>query len=62
MQAKLDGDGIIIGYTTTRKKAYPESVKEIEKKYIELSGKEYIDHKFFKSAELYHGEGIATRA
>ena len=61
MQAKLDQQGVLVGYTTTRKKAYPDSIKEVEKKYIELSGEEHIDHRFFTSAALYHGEGIATR-
>ena len=54
MQAKLDDNGTIIGYTTTRKKACPEKIREVEKKYIEFSGDEHIDHKFFMSATLRH--------
>ncbi len=60
MQAKLDDSGNIIGYTISRKMAYPEAILEAEKKYEELKAHKDIDHEYFMSAELYHGEQIAT--
>ena len=62
MQAKLDEDGTIVGYTATRKRADAKKIREIEKTYSELSGNEHINHKYFMSATLTHGEHTATRA
>jgi len=61
MQARLDESENIIGYTASRKMAYPQSVEEAEKKYSELMGIKHIDDEYFMSAELYHGEQIATK-
>jgi len=61
MQARLDESKNIIGYTASRKMAYPQSVEEAEKKYSELMGIKHIDDEYFMSAELYHGEQIATK-
>ena len=47
IQPKLDENGEITGYVAGRKVAYPDAYKEIEKKYAELSGDEYIDDAFF---------------
>lgn len=59
LQAKLDEKGNIIGYTASRKMAYPESRKEVEEKYKQLKGVQHIDHEYFMRSELYHGEGLA---
>ena len=61
MQAKVDNKGTIIGYTTTRKKACPEEILEVEKKHREFSGDEHIGHKFFMSATLRHEQDIVSR-
>ena len=47
IQPKLDESGEIIGYVAGRKVAYPDSYREIEEKYAELSGEEHIDDPFF---------------
>ncbi len=62
VQAKVDEKDEIIGYTATRRKAYEESIIDAEKHYKELQGKEHIDNKYFLRAELFHGEGLATRS
>jgi len=61
IQAKLDDNGNVTGYTASRKMAYPQSVEEAEKKYSELMGIKHINDEYFMSAELYHGEHIATK-
>jgi len=62
IQAKVNSEGEVTGYTATRKMAYPESILEVEAKYEELMGDEHADHEYFMSAELYHGTNLATRA
>lgn len=62
MQAKLDANNTIVGYTATRKRADAQKIKEIAKTYSDLSGNEHINHKYFMSATLRHGEQTATRA
>jgi len=59
LQAKLDEEGNIVGYTASRKMAYPESRKEAEEKYKQLKGAQHIDHEYFMRSELYHGESLA---
>jgi len=61
IQAKLDKNGKVTGYVAGRKVAYRESIKEVEKKYEQLQGDEFIDHPFFMSNELYHGKHLATQ-
>lgn len=61
MQAKLDENGTIVGYITTRKKACPNEVEKVEQKYREFSAEEHKEHKYFMSATLRHNEHIATR-
>lgn len=53
IQAKLDESGEITGFIATRKVAYPETIKEIEKIYAEYQGDEYIDHDVFMASEGY---------
>ncbi len=62
MQPKLNDEGKIIGYTLTRRQAYPESIKEMEKVYNTLQGEEHIGDPFFMRGELFHGEDLATHA
>jgi len=61
VQVKLDENGKITGYTATRRRAYVDSVLEADKKYKTLQGKEHINDEYFMRAELFHGDGIATR-
>ena len=61
VQVKLDEHDNVIGYTATRRRAYETSIKEAEEKYNELQGKEHINDTYFMRAELFHGDGIATR-
>lgn len=61
VQAKLDEDGKIVGYTATRKKAYEASCEEAEAKYKDLQGKAHIGDEYFMRAELFHGDELATR-
>ncbi len=60
MQAKLDENREIVGYTATRRKAYSSARMEAEDKYNERQGKAYIDDEYFMRAELFHGDNIAT--
>lgn len=53
IKAKLDETGEIIGYIATRKVAYPETIKEIEKIYASHQGDEHIDDKVFMVSEDY---------
>jgi len=53
VQAKLDKNNEIIGYTATRKKAYEEPRLEAENKYKVLQGKKYINDKYFMQSEFY---------
>lgn len=62
VQAQVDENGEVVGYTATRRKAYTESLLEVEKKYNELQGKKYINDEYFIRAELFHGNDLATRA
>lgn len=61
IQAKLDEEGNIIGFTASRKMAYPESRRETEEKYSQLQGLKHIDDPYFMRSELYHGEQIAKQ-
>ena len=61
VQVKLDENGNVIGYTATRRKAYDNSVKEAEERYKERQGKQHMNDAYFMSAELFHGDGVATR-
>lgn len=61
VQVKLDKDDKIIGFTATRRKAYDTSILEIEEKYKALYGKEHTNDDYFMRAELFHGDGVATR-
>jgi aerotaxis receptor len=54
IQAKLDKQGEIIGYTSSSKVAYDERRKEVENKYKELMGNEHIDHEYFMISESYY--------
>ena len=49
IQPKEDANNKIVGYISGGKVAYPNEVKIIEKKYIELHGDEHIDDKSFLS-------------
>jgi hypothetical protein len=62
VQAKLDENDEIVGYTATRRKAYIASLLDVEKKYNELKGKKHCDDAYFMRAELFHGDALATRA
>jgi len=62
VQAKLDENKEIVGYTATRRKAYIESRMEVESKYKELQGKAYRDDEYFMHAELFHGDDLATQS
>jgi PAS domain S-box-containing protein len=59
IQPKLDEDGNIIGYASSRRYAYPESIKEVTKHYANLRGDEYIDDEYFMNTELFHGDAVA---
>jgi len=61
VQTKLDENKKIVGYTATRRKAYRSSLLEVESKYKELQGKEHINDAYFMSAELFHGDALATQ-
>ena len=62
MQAKLDENSTIVGYTATSKRADTNELEEIKEIYSKLSGNEHINHKYFTSAILRHGEQTASRA
>jgi len=53
VQAKLDENDQIIGYTSTGKMAYEQPRKEVEEKYKELMGKDFVDDKYFMASESY---------
>ena len=61
VQAKLDENKEIVGYTATRRKAYVSSLMEVEKKYKELQGEEHVNDEYFMRAELFHGDALATQ-
>jgi len=60
IQPKLDSHGNVIGYVANRRDAYPKVIEEIEKKYEELQGIEHMHDEYFLSAELFHGDELAT--
>jgi len=60
IQPKLDENGEIIGYVANRRDAYKDAIEEVEKKYKELQGDEYMEDPYFMRAELYHGNDMAT--
>jgi PAS domain S-box-containing protein len=60
IQPKLDSEGNLVGYVASRRDAYPRAVEEIEQKYKELQGPEHMHDEFFLSAELFHGDELAT--
>lgn len=62
VQAKLDDNKEIVGYTATRRKAYIASRMEVESKYKELQGKAHRDDAYFMRAELFHGDDLATQS
>lgn len=53
IQAKLDEEGNVIGYTSTGKMAYEESRNAVEAKYKQLMGSAFIDDKYFMLSESY---------
>jgi aerotaxis receptor len=57
VQAIVDNNGEITGYTACRKVAYPESIEEAKVKYAALKKGE-----IFKGGELFHGEELAQKA
>lgn len=61
IQAKLDEDGQIIGYTGTGKVAYMKPREEIEARYKELMGDAHIDDKYFMASDNYYETQIANR-
>jgi aerotaxis receptor len=60
IQPKLDSEGNIVGYVASRRDAYPKVIEEIEKKYAELQGPEHMHDEYFLTAELFHGDELAT--
>jgi len=60
IQPKLDQDGNIIGYASSRRDAYPEAIEEVMKQYARLRGPEHINDEYFMNAELFHGDELAT--
>jgi len=60
IQPKLDANGELIGYVASRKDAYSKAIEEVEKKYAELQGTEHMHDTYFLSAELFHGDELAT--
>jgi PAS domain S-box-containing protein len=60
IQPKLDADGNLVGYVANRRDAYPEAIAEVEKKYAALIGPEHIHDEYFLTAELFHGDELAT--
>ena len=61
IQAKVNEEGNITGYTATRRRAYLESIQEVEAEYAELMGDKHIDDKYFMRGELFHGTGLETK-
>jgi aerotaxis receptor len=53
IQAKLDKNGQIYGFRSTRKMAYAESIKEVEENYNALRGKQYIGNEYFMRSISY---------
>jgi len=62
VQAKVDENNEIIGYTATRRKAYITSLDEVSQRYRELQGEEHMNDAYFMRAELYHGDALATKS
>jgi len=60
IQPKLDSEGNIVGYVANRRDAYPKAIEEAAKKYAELQGPEHMHDEYFLSAELFHGDELAT--
>ncbi len=54
VQAKLNMDDEIIGYTSTGKVAYEKPRQEVEEKYKSLIGHEHIDDKYFMTSHDYY--------
>jgi aerotaxis receptor len=61
VQAKLDSDGVIIGFVSTGKIAYEENRAEVEEKYKKLMGSQHIDNKYFMASESYYETQIARK-
>jgi len=53
VQAKLNADKEIVGYTSTGKVAYEKPRQEVEEKYQSLLGNEHIDDKYFMRSQDY---------
>ncbi len=62
VQPKYDENDMIIGYVAGRRIPDKNVIQEVENKYAQLHGDEYIDHKFFMGGELIHNEGTASRS
>ena len=59
IQAKVDKDNVIIGYTSSSKIAYKNTREEVESKYRAL--RKDIDDKYFMASESYYETQIALR-
>lgn len=53
IKAKVDENGEITGFIASRKIAFPDTLKEIEKIYAEYHGDKYIDDDIFMASEGY---------
>lgn len=53
IKAEVDENGEITGFIASRKIAFTEPVKEVEKMYIKYKGDEHIDNEVFMSSEKY---------
>ena len=61
IQAKVDEDNVIIGYTSSSKIAYKNTREEVEAKYRELRKDIDIDDKYFMASESYYETQIEIR-
>jgi len=60
IQPKLDGMGNIKGFIASRRDAYEEAIREVERQYFALHDDMHINDPYFKRMELYHGSDLAT--
>ena len=61
VQPKVNDENVIIGYTSTRKKAYEDAIPRADEAYKKLQGEEYIGDSYFMGGELYLGAQLAQR-
>lgn len=61
VQAKLDSEGVIVGFISTGKIAYEKSRIEVEEQYKKLIGIQHIDNKYFMDSESYYETQIAKK-